>query len=123
MKLVAGIAGLIVADLQSWCKELARNADEKGWDSSLPYVIGHIHSEAAEVFKEHLRGMKSDYMYTENGKPEGIPVEMADILLVVLTWFGRNGLDPEKFMLAKHEYNKTRPYRHGLPTIGNEPSQ
>lgn len=25
----------------------------------------------------------------------------------------RHGLDPEKIMLEKHEYNKTRPYRHG----------
>ena len=101
MKPDVKVAGLIVADLQSWCKELARNADEKGWDSSLPYVIGHIHSEAAEVFKEHLRGMLPDHMYEKEGKPEGIPIEMADILLVVLTWFGRNNLDPEKFMDLK----------------------
>ena len=25
----------------------------------------------------------------------------------------KQGLDPEKIMLEKHEYNKTRPYRHG----------
>lgn len=31
----------------------------------------------------------------------------------ILDWAERNGLDMEAILRAKHEYNKTRPYRHG----------
>jgi hypothetical protein len=32
---------------------------------------------------------------------------------MVLVWINRQGIDPLKLMLEKHEYNKTRPYKHG----------
>ena len=31
----------------------------------------------------------------------------------VFDWIGRQGLDPLEILKKKHEYNKTRPYRHG----------
>lgn len=34
-------------------------------------------------------------------------------LALVFFWVSENGIDPEKLMLMKHKYNKTRPYRHG----------
>jgi len=38
---------------------------------------------------------------------------MADVLIRVLDWFGSEDLDIESIVRQKHEYNKTRPYRHG----------
>lgn len=32
---------------------------------------------------------------------------------IVFDWIGRQGLDPLEILMKKHEYNKTRPYRHG----------
>ena len=32
---------------------------------------------------------------------------------IACAWVDAHGLDPEKLMLDKHEYNKTRPYKHG----------
>lgn len=32
---------------------------------------------------------------------------------LVYMWILKQGLDPETIMLQKHEYNKTRPYKHG----------
>jgi len=32
---------------------------------------------------------------------------------VIYAWVKRNGLDPEKLLIEKHEYNKSRPYKHG----------
>lgn len=32
---------------------------------------------------------------------------------IVFDWIGRQGLDPLEILKKKHEYNKTRPYRHG----------
>lgn len=31
----------------------------------------------------------------------------------VWAWLEKNGVDPEAVIRAKHEYNKTRPYKHG----------
>lgn len=34
-------------------------------------------------------------------------------VFVVWAWLDHNGIDPEAVIRAKHEYNKTRPYKHG----------
>ena len=34
-------------------------------------------------------------------------------LCIILDWFEANGLDFEAIARRKHEYNKTRPYKHG----------
>ena len=49
----------------------------------------------------------------DNGKPQGVAVEMVDVLIRVLDWFGSEDLNVEAVVRQKHEYNKTRPYRHG----------
>lgn len=46
-------------------------------------------------------------------KPEGFVVELADAVIRVLDLAGALGVDLESAMLAKHDYNKSRPYRHG----------
>jgi hypothetical protein len=34
-------------------------------------------------------------------------------VFIVWAWLEHNGIDPEAVIRAKHEYNKTRPYKHG----------
>ena len=34
-------------------------------------------------------------------------------VLAVFAWIEKQGIDPEAVIRAKHEYNKTRPYKHG----------
>lgn len=34
-------------------------------------------------------------------------------ILIVFVWFKKHDLDVEEIALKKHEYNKTRPYKHG----------
>ncbi len=34
-------------------------------------------------------------------------------MAVILEWARLNNVDMESVLRAKHEYNKTRPYRHG----------
>lgn len=38
---------------------------------------------------------------------------LAECVYMVIKHLDENGLDPEALLLEKHEYNKTRPYRHG----------
>lgn len=38
---------------------------------------------------------------------------IASCVGITCSWIECQGLDPEALILEKHEYNKTRPYRHG----------
>lgn len=58
-------------------------------------------------------GRTTDYMKDGKGKPEGIPTELADVIIRVLDYCGYAGIDIDAAISQKHEYNKSRPYRHG----------
>ena len=49
----------------------------------------------------------------KSAKPEGIAIEMIDCLIRILDWCGRHDIDVDTLLAMKHEYNKTRPYKHG----------
>ena len=46
-------------------------------------------------------------------KPCGIPSELADIIIRVLHFSGKHGIDIEKAVAEKMLYNDTRPFKHG----------
>jgi len=46
-------------------------------------------------------------------KPEGIPSELADIVIRVFDICGYYGIDLEAAIEEKMEYNESRPYKHG----------
>lgn len=47
------------------------------------------------------------------GKMEGIPSELADVIIRVLDMAEHYGIDIEAALTEKHAYNLTRPYKHG----------
>lgn len=47
------------------------------------------------------------------GKMEGIPSELADVVIRVFDMAEHYGIDIEAALKEKHEFNKTRPYKHG----------
>lgn len=53
----------------------------------------------------------------KNKKPEGIPIELADLLIRVFDTCGEYGIDLEQALKLKMAYNKTRPRRHGGKVI------
>ena len=57
-------------------------------------------------------GKETDCKYRSK-KPEGIAVEMIDCVIRILDWCAKEGVDVDNLLQMKHEYNRTRPYRHG----------
>lgn len=55
----------------------------------------------------------SDYIKDGNKKPDGMWVELADCIIRILDLAGAYDIDMEALVKLKHEYNKTRPFRHG----------
>ena len=95
-------------------KEIHQNAVAHGWwdeERSFGDILALCHSELSEALEQYRD--EKPLVYEVNGKPEGIAVEMADAVIRILDWAGKAGVDMEQIILQKHEYNKTRPYRHG----------
>lgn len=82
-----------------------------------PYnLIEHlmlIVSEAAEVLEEIRNGHPLDEVYWNGDKPEGVPVELADILIRTLDSMAHLGIDVDWVVTQKIEYNKTRAKMNG----------
>lgn len=73
-----------------------------------------IHSEVSEALEESRNGSP----LTENWqnfpeKPEGIPAELADIVIRVFDLAGWAGIDLETAIIEKLDYNQTRSHKHG----------
>ena len=104
-------------------------------------IIALCHSELSEALEEYRNGMPMKYNKCKEllqeddpkdricepidcdqccegcpdfiDKPEGIAIELANCIIRILDYCGKAGIDIEEALRIKHEYNKTRPYRHG----------
>lgn len=103
--------------LQELIETSHKVAVSKGWwdnPRSFAEQVALFHSEISEALEEfrHNHDMTEIY-YGEDGKPEGIPVELADLFIRVADTCGYYGIDLEVAIREKMTYNLNRPYRHG----------
>lgn len=100
-------------------KDVHELAVANGWwpeDTDLrivPEKLALIHSEISEALEEYRNGKMDSYYNGDSDKPEGFGIELADAIIRIFDLAEFLGIDMEDLVIQKHQYNRTRSYRHG----------
>jgi len=69
------------------------------------------------IYKSRIKDLTLFDGYTNDiikiSKPEGIPIELADVVIRIFDLCGYYNIDLEHAIEEKMTYNKTRPHKHG----------
>ena len=86
-------------------------------------LLALVHCEVSEAFEEYREHGMMPYVSRKASmpaqdddtvdKPEGVPSELADIIIRVLDICAAYGIDIEDVVEGKMVYNDTRSFRHG----------
>lgn len=104
--------------INEMAKEIHKNAVEHGWweeDRPFGEIIALCHSELSEALEAYRCG--EDMVWDHDGKPDGIAVEMVDCVIRIFDALEHWGIDIEEVLKQKHEFNRSRPWKHGNKRI------
>lgn len=102
--------------VNEFAQDVHKNAVAHGWYDApitFPEVAVMIHAEISEAVEEWRSGNPVIYgtcaLSPENCKFSKI----CDAVMRIMDFLAFMGVDIEAVLVAKHEYNKGREYRHG----------
>lgn len=97
--------------------EAGKNSEAKGFHD-LEVSVGDrlmlMVTELAEAMEEWRAGHPEyETYYSDGGKPEGVPAELADVVIRIADFCYFYSIDLQKAIDEKMTYNATRPPLHG----------
>jgi NTP pyrophosphatase (non-canonical NTP hydrolase) len=100
-----------IAEEHGWHRETvsAKSSDR----ANVGVKLALIHSEVSEALEELRRKQLILDIHYDAGKPIGFAIELADIIIRVFDLSESLGIDMQKCLERKIDYNRYRPYRHG----------
>ena len=102
-----------VTEFNAMAKQVHDNAKDHGWwlgDRNDAELIALMHSELSEALEALRQGDPRDEHLPEHFS---LDVELADCIIRIMDMAAHHGLAVAEAIVAKHEYNKTRPHKHG----------
>jgi hypothetical protein len=75
---------------------------------SIPECLAMVHAELSEAYEEYKNGYIPDHIYTFDGIPQGIPIELADAVILIMSISEHYGIDLQDAIRLKHLYNEER---------------
>lgn len=87
-------------------KKLMRAVPDELLDCNLPTLVARLHWYTAKAY------IWGGTLTTERIAQEQMSYHY-EALAMACAWIQKQGFDPEALLREKHEYNKSRPYKHG----------
>ena len=95
-----------------WEKEQDIDGDVIAAVVDIPKALCLIHSEVSEGL-ESCRRDEAHMWFRDDGKPEGLASELADVVVRCMDLCGALGIDLESAILTKMSFNDLRSHKHG----------